>query len=117
MGMEPRQVNEARHGLEMRPGLGTGRNSGSAGWLFASPKSTVVEFSARTGHPLRAVTTSADESGHGAWCGALWTDLSGRHALAVCVRMVRIDKGRFTTVNLHFAEPIAAAFGDNYFAW
>jgi hypothetical protein len=30
--------------------------------------------------------------------------------------MVRIDRGRFTTVNLRFAEPIAAPFGDNYFA-
>jgi hypothetical protein len=25
--------------------------------------------------------------------------------------------GRFTTVHLRFAAPIAAPFGDNYFAW
>jgi hypothetical protein len=72
----------------------------------------VVEFSARTGHPQRAVTQPATESGHGAWCGALWTDPSGQHALATCYFLFRVDKGRFTRV--YMSTP---GLGNNLFAW
>jgi hypothetical protein len=80
----------------------------------SSPKVVVVEFSARTGHPQRAVTAPATESGHGAWCGAVWTDPSGQHALATCYFLFKVDHGRFTRVWLR--SPGASAGGSS-FAW
>ncbi len=78
-------------------------------------RSIVVEFSGQTGRPLRAVTPSVGESGFGAWCGALWADPSGRHALAVCFKQGRIDDGLFTAVSLHFPGGTNSAGG--FFAW
>jgi hypothetical protein len=43
---------------------------------------SLVEFSARTGRPLRVVI-SAQPNGNG-YCGALWSDPSGQHLTAAC---------------------------------
>ena len=81
-----------------------------------NPRVVVVEFSARTGHLRRAVTPPATESGHGAWCGALWTDPSGQHALATCYFLFRIDHGHFVRVFLR-SPGTGAEDGNNLFAW
>ena len=80
----------------------------------SSHKVVVAEFSARTGHLQRAVTAPATESGQGAWCGAVWTDPSGQHALAACYLLFKVDHGRFTRVWLR--SPGTSA-GGNSFAW
>jgi hypothetical protein len=81
-----------------------------------NPRVVVVEFSARTGHLRRAVTQPATESGQGAWCGALWADPSGQHALASCYFLFRVDHGRLTPVWLR-SPGVGAEAGNNFFAW
>ena len=72
-----------------------------------------MEFSAATGRPLGVVTPLADESGHGAWCGALWVNPSGSRALAACRVQGEISNGHFTREDLHIPVPN----GRNLFAW
>lgn len=79
-------------------------------------RAAVVEFSAATGNPLRAVTPLTGESGLGTWCGALWADPSGSEALAACGAQGAIRGGRFTGVDLHFPAPNFSA-GQDFFAW
>jgi hypothetical protein len=77
----------------------------------------VVEFSARTGQALSVVTPPADESGMGTWCGALWTDPSGTLAAAICARAGSIDRGHFTSTNLHVPRYNASTPRDSFIAW
>lgn len=79
-------------------------------------RAVVAEFSGVTGRPLRLVTPAAGESGYGTWCGPLWTDPSGRGALAACQAQGTIRDGRFTPIDLHFPAPNFSA-GTNFFAW
>jgi Protein of unknown function (DUF4232) len=79
-------------------------------------QAAVVEFSAASGRPLRMVTPLTGESGFGTWCGALWTDPSGKDALAACGTQGQIRDGSFTSVNLHFPAPNFSA-GQDFFAW
>jgi len=55
------------------------------------------------------------------WCDPLWTDGSGRHALAACgnpVRYLRIDGNRMRQVNLHFPlQEIDTSMNAYYFAF
>ena len=87
-----------------------------------NPVAEVVEFSARTGQALRAVTPPAGESGTGQWCGALWTDPSGQHLLAACGDVPpggqgRIDDGHFTRMNLHVPTYNFSAPRESFVAW
>jgi hypothetical protein len=87
----------------------------------AGAQAAVVAFSAATGRPLGLVTPLADESGMGTWCGALWADPSGSHALAACAVQVETHQSElsgtgFTRVNLHFPAPNFGA-GPDFFAW
>jgi hypothetical protein len=50
----------------------------------ARVEAAVVEFSAATGRPLGTVTPLTNEAGTRTWCGALWVNPSGSHALATC---------------------------------
>ena len=57
----------------------------------------LVEFSARTGRPLRVVIQPQNTDG--AFCGTLWSDPSGRHLTAACSwdgLTGTVDNGRFT---------------------
>ena len=57
----------------------------------------LVEFSARTGRPLRVVIQPQNTDG--AFCGTLWSDPSGQHLTAACTwgaRTGTVDNGRFT---------------------
>jgi hypothetical protein len=57
----------------------------------------LVEFSARTGRPLRVVIQPQNTDG--AFCGTLWSDPSGQHLTATCTwdaHTGTIDDGRFT---------------------
>jgi hypothetical protein len=81
-----------------------------------NPRAAVVEFSATTGRPLGIVTPLVGESGMGTWCGALWVNPSGSHALAACGVQGQISQGRFTPEDLHF-PPGNFSHGSNYFAW
>jgi len=66
----------------------------------------LVEFSARTGAPLRLVTpvdTALELSGN--YCGALWTDPSGRRLVADCGALGKVDDGRFTGLFSSIAQP------------
>lgn len=83
----------------------------------SNPQAEVVEFSARTGRALRAVTPARDESGVGGWCGVLWTDRSGTHAAAACAEQGRIDNGRFITADLHAPIYNFSAPRDSFIAW
>jgi hypothetical protein len=55
------------------------------------------------------------------WCDPLWTDGSGRHALAACgspVHYLRIDGNRIRQVNLHFQlQEIDTSMNAYYFAF
>jgi hypothetical protein len=87
-----------------------------------NPMAEVVEFSARTGQAIGAVTPAAGESGTGQWCGALWTDPSGQHLLAVCGGVPpggqgRIDNGHFTRVNLHVPTYNFSTPRESFIAW
>lgn len=87
-----------------------------------NPMAEVVEFSARTGQALGAVTPAAGESGTGQWCGALWTDPSGQHLLAVCGGVPpggqgRIDNGHFTQMNLHVPTYDFSTPRESFIAW
>jgi hypothetical protein len=82
----------------------------------AGAEAAVVEFSAATGRPLGTVTPLTDESGMGTWCGALWVDPSGSHALAACGAQGEISGVQFTREDLHFPAPNFSA-GPNFFAW
>jgi hypothetical protein len=66
--------------------------------MEGSPGSlALVEFSARTGRPLRVVIQP--ENTDGAFCGTLWSDPSGRHLTAACTWGAltgTVDNGRFT---------------------
>jgi hypothetical protein len=56
----------------------------------------VVEFSARTGQPLRVIIKSA-QSGMGSFCGVLWADRSGLQLVSSCGWSAGSTKdGRFT---------------------
>lgn len=79
-------------------------------------QAAVVAFSTATGQPLGVVTPLAGESGFGTWCGALWTDPSGSHALAACEAQGEIVGTHFTQRNLHFPA-LNFSSGHNYFAW
>jgi len=87
----------------------------------ANPMAEVVEFSARTGQALGAVTPPVGESGTGQWCGALWTDPSGQHLLAACGGTPggqgRIDNGHFTRVNLHVPIYNFSTPRESFIAW
>ena len=73
----------------------------------------LVEFSARTGRPLRVVIQPQNTDG--AFCGTLWSDPSGQHLTAACAWHAHtgtVDNGHFTPVcNLlpKLPEPTAAA--------
>ena len=57
----------------------------------------LVEFSARTGRPLRMVIQPQNTDG--AFCGTLWSDPSGQHLTAACTWGAltgTVDNGRFT---------------------
>jgi hypothetical protein len=57
----------------------------------------LVEFSARTGRPLRVVIQPQNTDG--AFCGTLWSDPSGQHLTAACTWEAHtgtVDNGRFT---------------------
>ncbi len=82
----------------------------------SSAQAAVVEFSAATGRPLGIVTPLVGESGMGTWCGALWVNPSGSHALAACGVQGEISQGRFTPEYLHFPTG-NFSHGSNYFAW
>jgi hypothetical protein len=79
----------------------------------------LVEFSARTGRPLRVVIPPQDTGG--AFCGALWSDPSGRHLTAACTWNTRtgtIDNGRFTPGrSLPPQTPGTVSGGDALIAW
>lgn len=86
-----------------------------------NPRAAVVEFLLDTGHPVASpswsvVTPVTGESGMGTWCGALWADPSGRHALAACRAQGRIDGFSFTPASLHFPAPNFSG-GQDFFAW
>ncbi len=88
----------------------------------ANPAAEVVEFSARTGQALGAVTPSVAESGMGQWCGALWTDPSGWHLLVACGGVPqgvqgRIDNGHFTRMNLHVPAYNFSTPRGSFIAW
>jgi hypothetical protein len=83
----------------------------------SGPQSAVVEFSAITGRPVGVVTPLADESGHGAWCGAVWVNPSGSRALAACRVQGEINGIRFTREALHFPDVGQYSMPRNYFAW
>jgi hypothetical protein len=68
------------------------------------------------GRPLGVVTPASGESGHGAWCGALWANPSGSQALAACGTQGKIIDGRFTPGNLHFPA-LGLSAGQNFFGW
>jgi hypothetical protein len=78
-----------------------------------NPQSAVVEFSATTGRPVGVVTPLANESGMGGWCGVLWANPSGSHAMAACAAEGEISNGHFTREDLHIPVPN----GRNLFAW
>lgn len=86
-----------------------------------NPMAEVVEFSARTGQALGAVTPPAGESGPGQWCGALWTDPSGQHLLAACGvppgGQGRVDNGHFTRMNLHVPTYNFSTPRESFIAW
>jgi hypothetical protein len=87
-----------------------------------NPMAEVVEFSARTGQALGAVTPPVGESGMGQWCGALWTDPSGQHLLAACGGVPpggqgRIDNGHFTRMNLHVPTYNFSTPRESFIAW
>ena len=87
-----------------------------------NPTAEVVEFSARTGQALGAVTPPVGESGMGQWCGALWTDPSGQHLLAACGGLPlggqgRIDNGHFTRMNLHVPTYNFGTPRESFIAW
>ncbi len=87
-----------------------------------NPMAEVVEFSARTGQALGAVTPPVGESGMGQWCGALWTDPSGQHLLAACGGVPpggqgRIDNGHFTRMNLHVPSYNFSTPREAFIAW
>jgi hypothetical protein len=84
--------------------------------LGVNAQAAVVAFSTVTGHPLGVVTPLAGESGFGTWCGALWADPVGSHALAVCGAQGEITGTHFTQRNLHFPALNFSA-GSNFFAW
>jgi len=57
----------------------------------------LVEFSARTGRPLRVVIQPQNTDG--AFCGTLWSDPSGQHLTAACAwdtQTGTVDNGHFT---------------------
>ena len=57
----------------------------------------LVEFSARTGRPLRVVIQPQNTDG--AFCGTLWSDPSGQHLTAACTWEAHtgtVDNGHFT---------------------
>ncbi|MCW2933603.1 MAG: hypothetical protein JWM19_4565 [Actinomycetia bacterium] len=57
----------------------------------------LVEFSARTGRPVRVVIQPQNTDG--GFCGTLWSDPSGQHLTAACTwgaHTGTIDNGRFT---------------------
>jgi hypothetical protein len=57
----------------------------------------LVEFSARTGRPLRVAIQPQNTDG--AFCGTLWSDPSGQHLTAACTWGAltgTVDNGRFT---------------------
>ncbi len=81
------------------------------------PMAEVVEFSARTGRALAVVSPPVDESGMGAWCGALWTDPSGTRATAICAGSGSIDRGHFTSADLHLPRYNASSPRDSFIAW
>jgi hypothetical protein len=92
----------------------------TVGWTGGGqqdPMAEVVEFSVRTGQALAVVTPPGDESGMGTWCGALWTDSSGIHATAICARAGSIDRGHFTSANLHVPRYSASTPRDSFIAW
>jgi hypothetical protein len=78
-------------------------------------QAAVVEFSAATGHPLGVVTPLADESGMGTWCGALWVNPSGSHALVTCGVQGEVSNGHFTPADLHY--PAHNFSADGISAW
>jgi len=88
----------------------TSRSGGSA-------RAAVVAFSGTTGRPLRLVTPSTDESGFGAWCGALWSNPAGTDVLATCRTQGEWRIGRFTPVQLHFPAPGFSGGGPDFFGW
>lgn len=92
----------------------------TVGWTGGGQQDSmaeVVEFSARTGQALAVVTRPVDESGMGAWCGALWTDPSGTRATAICASAGSIDRGHFTSANLHVPRYSASTPRGSFIAW
>ena len=81
----------------------------------------LVEFSARTGRPLREVIQPQNTDG--GFCGTLWSDPSGQHLTAACgwgTRTGTIDNGRFTLVrNLPPRDPglVSNGAGGDLIAW
>ena len=90
--------------------------------VAVNPMAEVVEFSARSGEPLGAMTPPVGESGTGQWCGTLWTDPSGQHLLAACGGVPpggqgRIDNGHFTRMNLHVPTYNFSTPRESFIAW
>jgi hypothetical protein len=79
-------------------------------------QAAVVAFSVSTGRLLGVVMPLADEPGFGTWCGALWSDPSGGHALAACGAQGETTGTHFTREKLHFPAPNFSS-GNNFFAW
>jgi hypothetical protein len=77
----------------------------------------VVQISLLTGRPVRAVLPATGESGHGTWCGALWSDPSGQQVAAECgLTQGIVSYGQLSQRDLH-----APMSEENYppetFAW
>jgi hypothetical protein len=94
---------------------------GSAIYVAMGGETALVEFSARTGRPLRIVIPPPANSS--AFCGTMWSDRSGQHLIAACPWAAltgTIDNGRFTAGrNLPPASPgdISNGAGGNLIAW
>jgi hypothetical protein len=79
----------------------------------------LVEFSARTGRPLRVVIQPQNTDG--AFCGTFWSDPSGRHLTAACTWGAltgTIDDGRFARGRfLPPQAPDSVSGGADLIAW
>jgi hypothetical protein len=85
-----------------------------------NPTARVVELSLRTGK-LLAAFPGGDESGHGIFCGILWTDPSGRHLVLEGpgnFGLGRVDNGVFTSTLLHVPVYDQSSLGlSEFLAW
>jgi hypothetical protein len=84
-----------------------------------NPQAEVVQFSASTGRPVRAVLPPAGESGIGSWCGALWSDPSGSQLAAACAvdDQGTVSDGRLTERDLHVPSYEESMSRPAFVAW